>query len=173
MNYAKILAVAALPAALIATPAAAQITPDSESFAINLNGQVASVCDITPEGTGSYNVDMLDTGNQGFLIVAFSCNSPYIVTLESANGGMEHVESGGSVNIDYDIEATFGGFGTVNSLTMHNNPQTIVTETSWSNILTNGGVRSGNMDLQFGSLAEYAVAGTYEDTLTIAVTAQL
>ncbi len=170
MSKMNLLVAAAIPAALFAVPAAAQ---DSESFEIALSGSVASVCDITPEGTGSYNVDMLDTNNQGFLIVAFSCNSPYIVTLESANGGMEHQESGGSVLIDYDVEATFGGFGTVNSAVMAGSPQTIVTETNWANILTNGGVRSGNMDLQFGSLAEYAVAGTYEDTLTIAVTAQL
>lgn len=173
MSYRKLLAIAAIPAAIIATPAAAQITPDSESYEIALNGSVASVCDITPEGAGSYNVDMLNTGNQGFLVVAFSCNSPYIVTLELANGGMEHQESGGSVVIDYDVEATFAGFGTVNSAAMHGTPATIVTETSWSNILTNGGVRSGNLDLSLNSLSEYAVAGTYEDTLTIAVTAQL
>lgn len=166
----KALFAASIPALAFAAPAAAQ---DSETFEINLNGSVDSVCDITPEGSASYNVDMLDTNNQGFLIVVFSCNSPYIVTLESQNGGMEHQESGGSVNIDYDIEATFGGFTTVNSADMQGSPQTIVTETSWENILTNFGVRSGNMDLQFDSLNEYAVAGTYEDVLTIAVEAQL
>ena len=172
-THLKLLAAASLPALFLASPAAAQIAPDSESYEIALNGSVASVCDITPEGSGSYNVNMLNSGNQGFLVVSFSCNSPYIVTLESANGGMEHQESGGSVVIDYDVESTFGGFATVNSADMHGTPQTIVTETSWANIGLNGGMRSGNLDLSFDSLSEYAVAGTYEDTLTIAVTAQL
>lgn len=166
----KILAAASVPALLAASPAAAQ---DSESFEIALSGSVDSNCELIPEGSGSYDVDMLETGNQGFLAIAFSCNSPYEVTLESLNGGMEHQESGGSVVIDYDVEATFAGFPTVNSASMQGSPVAIVTETNWANILTNGGVRSGNMDLQFDSLAEYAVAGTYEDTLTIAITAQL
>ena len=169
----KVLVAASVPALLAASPAAAQVAPDSDSYVINLSGEVASVCDITPEGTTDFDVDMLDFDNQGFLVVAFSCNSPYIVTLESLNGGMEHVESGGAVNIDYDVEATFGGFSTVNSADMQGSPQTIVTETSWANILLNGGVRSGNLDLSFDNLAEIAVAGTYEDTLTIAVTATL
>jgi len=32
-------------------------------------------------------------------------------------------------------------------------------------------VRSGNLDLSFDNLAEYAVAGTYEDKLTIKLAA--
>lgn len=169
-TFIKVLAAVSVPALLAASPAAAQ---DSESFEIALSGSVDSNCELIPEGSGSYDVDMLETGNQGFLAIAFSCNSPYIVTLESANGGMEHAESGGSVVIDYDVESTFGGFAPVNSGAMQGSPQTIVTETNWANILLNGGVQSGNMDLSFDSLAEYAVAGTYEDTLTIAITAQL
>ncbi len=144
---------------------------DTESYAINDQGSVASNCEMTPEGSTTSTVDMLDTGNQNFLVAAFSCNSPYEVTLSSANGGMAHQESGGTVNIDYDIEATFGAFTTVNSVGAQAGPVAIATEADWANILTNGGVRSGNLDLSFDTLAEYAVAGTYSDTLTITLAA--
>ena len=88
---------------------------------------------------------------------------------------MEHQESGGAVNIDYDVEASFLGIGigatTTNSATMQGSPVVIVTDNDWSNILTNGGTRTGNLDLSFDSLSEYAVAGTYEDELTITLAA--
>lgn len=166
-TLAKLSAVAA-GAMLFAAPAMAG---DSESYVIALEGSVDSNCELTPEGSTTSTVDMLDTGNQNFLVVAFSCNSPYEVTLSSANGGMEHQESGGTVNIDYDIEATFGGFSTVNSVAAQAAPVVIASESDWANILLNGGVRSGNLDLSFDSLAEYAVAGTYNDTLTITLAA--
>ncbi|MBB6427477.1 hypothetical protein [Sphingopyxis sp. JAI128] len=162
---------AALPLALAAVPAAAQ---DSESYAINLSGSVASNCELVPEGSGSYNVDMLDTGNQGSLTILYSCNSPYTVSLTSLNGGMEHQESSGAVNIDYDVESigfgNAGGVSSVNSAAI-TSPTVIGTNNDWENILTNGGVRTGNLDLSFDSLSEYAVAGTYEDTLTITLAA--
>ncbi|WP_084397938.1 hypothetical protein [Henriciella aquimarina] len=147
---------------------------DSESLVINLAGEVDSNCELIPEGSTSYNVDMLDTGDQGFLAIAYSCNSPYTVTLQSANGGMEHVESGGAVNIDYDVDTRFWIFptGSYNSQTdLSGAGAVIVTDNDWENILTNGGSRNGNLDLSFDSLAEYAVAGTYEDTLTITLAA--
>jgi|Laugrespbdmm15dd_1035085.scaffolds.fasta_scaffold28098_1 type 1 fimbria pilin len=164
----KIAALTAISASIIGTPVMAQ---DSETYVLNLNGSVASNCELVPEGSGNFNVDMLETGNQGFLAVAFSCNSPYTVTLQSQNGGMRHVESGGAVNIDYDIEATFAGFPTTNSANMQASPVVLVTDNDWVNILLNGGVRSGNLDLSFDNLAEYAVAGTYEDKLTIKLAA--
>jgi type 1 fimbria pilin len=165
----KIAALAAISASFFAAPVMAQ---DSESYVINLNGSVASNCELTPEGSGNVNVDMLETSNQGFLAIAFSCNSPYTVTLQSQNGGMRHVESGGAVNIDYDVEATFGGFPTTNSASMQATPVVLVSDNDWVNIFLNGGVRSGNLDLSFDNLAEYAVAGTYEDKLTINLAAE-
>lgn len=167
-GYKKFAALAIASTALISSQALAQ---DSESYVINLNGSVASNCELLPEGSGNYNVDMLETGNQGFLTVAFSCNSPYTVTLQSQNGGMRHVESGGAVNIDYDVESTFGGFPTTNSANMQAAPVVLVTDSDWANILLNGGIRSGNLDLSFDNLAEFAVAGTYEDKLTITLAA--
>lgn len=171
----KALILAALPFALAAVPAAAQVNADSETYAIALSGSVASNCELIPEGSGSYNVDMLNQGNQGALVIAYSCNSPYKVSLTSANGGMKNVTSNGAVNIDYDVEASFLGFGatTTNSASMHNTPKAIVTNTDWQNILTNGGVRHGNLDLSFDNAGEFAVAGDYEDTLTITLAAQL
>lgn len=168
----KFAAIAAVPAALAASPAAAQ---DSESYVLGLSGSVASNCELVPEGSGTYNVDMLETGNQGVLTIAYSCNSPYTVSLQSLNGGMRHAESSGAVNIDYDVEASFLGLGigatSTNSASMQASPVVIVTDNDWSNILTNGGTRTGNLDLSFDSLSEYAVAGTYSDELTITLAA--
>lgn len=168
----KFAAIAAMPAALVASPAAAQ---DSESYTLALSGSVASNCELVPEGSGTYNVDMLETGNQGVLTIVYSCNSPYTVSLQSLNGGMRHAESGGAVNIDYDVEASFLGLGigatSTNSASMQASPVVIVTDNDWSNILTNAGTRTGNLDLSFDSLSEYAVAGTYSDELTITLAA--
>ena len=169
-----LLAAAAGAIALASQPAFAQVTPDEESFTLNLAGEVDSNCELVPEGSGNYNVNMLNTGNQGVLVVAYSCNSPYTVSLTSLNGGMEHAESGGAVVIDYDVEATGFAPGTqtsTNSADMFGTPVTIVTNSNWQNILLNGGLRTGNLDLSFDNLAEYAVAGTYSDELTITLAA--
>ncbi len=172
-NLVKLAAMASVPALMIASPAMAQ---DSESYVIGLSGSVESNCELIPEGSGTFDVDMLNTGDQGSLTILYSCNSPYTVSLESANGGMEHQESGGAVNIDYDVEASFLGLGifsptTTNSVDMQGSPVVIVTNNDWQNILTNAGTRTGNLDLSFDSLNEYAVAGTYEDSLTITLAA--
>ncbi len=175
MKTFALLAAAASALAFVA-PASAQVTPDSESYTINLEGSVDSNCELIPEGSGTYNVNMLETGNQGALVITYSCNSPYTVSLQSLNGGMRHVESNGGVNIDYDVEATGflpGTTTSTNSATMQGTPVTIVTNNDWQNIFTNGGLRAGNLDLSFDSLAEYAVAGTYEDELTITLAANL
>ncbi len=100
-NTFKFAAAAVVPFAMMATPA---LAGDSESYVLNLEGSVASNCELTPEGSATAAVDMLELGNQGFLVVGFSCNSPYELTLSSANGGMSHAESGGAVVIDYDVE---------------------------------------------------------------------
>ena len=176
MKAFALLATAAASALFVAAPASAQVAPDSESFTLALNGTVQSNCELIPEGSGTANVDMLNTGNQGALVIAYSCNSPYTVSLTSLNGGMRHAESNGAVNIDYDVEAQgfFGGNQTsTNSATMHGTPVVIVTNNDWQNILTNGGLRTGNLDLSFDSLNEYAVAGTYSDQLTITLAANL
>lgn len=173
-TFAKLASVAVGSIALAASPAMAQ---DSESYAIALSGSVPSNCELVPDGNGTYSVDMLETGNQGVFTILYSCNSPYTVSLKSQNGGMRHVESGGAVNIDYDVEASFLGLGigatTTNSASMQAAPVVIVTNNDWTNILLNGGTRTGKLDLSFDSLAEYAVAGTYQDTLTITLKANL
>ncbi|WP_300381426.1 hypothetical protein [Henriciella sp.] len=164
--------------AAVALFGGAAYAQDSESLVIDLSGEVDSNCELVPEGSASFDVDMLETGNQGSLAIAYSCNSPYEVTLQSLYGGMRHDESGGAVVIDYDIEH-FGfdqnglGGGTVNSASMQATAAVIASSPNWENILTNGGIRTGNMDLSFDSLNEYAVAGTYEDELTLTLTAIL
>lgn len=169
VKSAAILSVAALMAA---APASAQ---DSESYVLGLSGSVASNCELAPEGSGTFNVNMLNTGNQGSLTILYSCNSPYTVSLQSLNGGMKNVTSGGVVNIDYDVEASFLGIGigatTTNSAAMQAAPVNIVTDNDWQNIATNGGTRTGNLDLSFDNVGEFAVAGEYEDELTITLAA--
>lgn len=167
--------------AVLATSSAfAAVPPDSASLTYNLNGTIASNCTIAPEGTVNVNVDMTNFGNQGLAAVAYSCNSPYELTIQSANGGMEHQESGGAVVIQYDVE-TFGFFNTTgngpqsfNSAAIQAPASAIVaTESSWTNILLNGGLQLGNIDLIFPGLANSNVAGTYEDQLTLTITAVL
>jgi hypothetical protein len=174
----KLAAVAAAPALMIATPASA-VTPDSESYAIALSGTIDSNCELIPEGSGAFNVNMTDFGNQGSLVIAYSCNSPYTVSLESLNGGMRHVESSGAINIAYDVETIGFELGngvsatSTNSAAMAGSAVDIVTVSDWTNIFLNGGVRTGNMDLNFPGVADAYVAGTYEDTLTITLAADL
>lgn len=174
MKKIVIAALVGSAAFVASSPAFAQVTPDSESFVLNLAGEVDSNCELVPEGSGNVNVDMLNTGNQGNLIIAYSCNSPYTVSLSSLNGGMRHSESGGAVVIDYDVEASGfapGSQTTTNSAAIFGAPAVIVTNSNWQNILLNGGLRTGNIDLSFDNLAEYAVAGTYADELTITLAA--
>lgn len=176
MKALALLAAVAGSALFAVAPASAQVTPDSESYTLNLNGSVASNCELIPEGSGTFNVNMLETGNQGALTIVYSCNSPYKVSLSSLNGGMRHAESNGAVVIDYNVEAQ-GFFGanqtSTNSATMQGTPITIVTNNNWQNILSNGGLRTANLDLSFDSVDEYAVAGTYADQLTITLAATL
>lgn len=172
---------AAAAVAFAAQPAMAQGVPAApdETLVVNLSGSVPSICDMDPEGSANYTVDMLNTGNQGALLIAYSCNSPYTVSLQSLNGGMRHNESNGAVNIPYGIE-TIGfdpsGVSATNtsSADMETTPAVIANVTSWQNILANLGVRYGELDLNFANnLNEYAVAGTYEDELTITLSANL
>jgi type 1 fimbria pilin len=166
---------AAAIAMVAASSASAQVGKDSEQYKLALSGTVASNCELLPEGSGTYNVNMSETGNQGVLTIAYSCNSPYTVSLQSLNGGMRHAESNGSVNVRYDVEASFLGLGigatSTSSTTMKNAPVVIVNDNDWTNILLNGGTRTGNLDLQFNGLTNYEVAGTYSDELTITLAA--
>lgn len=174
MKYVLLSAVAAV------AMTGAAYAQDSESLTYELNGSIDSNCELVPEGTIAVNVDMLDFGNQGLAAVAYSCNSPYTLTIESLNGGMEHQESGGAIVIEYDVE-TFGFFNddfgngpnSFNSAAIQGTPGLVAEDLSWTNILLNGGVQTGNIDLIFPGLAESNVAGTYEDELTLVLEAQL
>ena len=87
---------------------------------------------------------------------------------------MENTTSGGAVNIPYAVEAFTSGFAAVNvsSTDMDGTPVAIVTDTDWVNIANNIGAAAGNIDLNFTGIGnQYAVAGDYEDTLTITLAA--
>lgn len=156
------------------------ITPDTDSLEYQLNGTIDSVCVLAPNGTSVVNVDMTNFGNQGLAAVAYSCNSPYTLTISSLNGGLEHQESGGAITIEYDVE-TFGflnddignGPQSFNSVAIASTPATVAQDLSWTNILLNGGIQTGNLDLVFPAPAQSNVAGTYSDTLTLTLTADL
>jgi len=167
-------------AAFVAGAAQAQVMPDSESLQYELTGTIASNCVLTPNGTQVVNVDMSNFGNQGLAAVAYSCNSPYTLTIASANGGLEHQESGGAITIAYDVK-TFGflndDFGngpqSFNSTAIAATPAVVAKDLSWTNILLNGGVQVGTLDLIAPTLANTNVAGTYKDTLTLTLTADI
>lgn len=171
----KLAIAASVPALGFAAPASAQVTADSDQFVVNLVGSVQSQCELLPNGSTTFGVNMLNTGNQGSLAIGYSCNSPYTVSLTSTNGGMKNTTSGGVVNIPYAVEASATGVGavTVNSNTeMNGTAFPIVTDSDWVNILANLGAASGNIDLNFSGIGnQYAVAGDYEDTLTITLAA--
>lgn len=169
---AKLIIAAAAPALAFAAPASAQ---DSDSFVVNLAGSVDSECVLLPDGPVNFDVDMLDVGNQGLLVLGYSCNSPYTVSIQSLNGGMLNTTSGGAVNIPYALEviSTHDGPESFNSGDI-TSPVVVVEDTDWANIAANGGLAAGNLDLNFaGLLDEYAVAGDYSDELTFVLEAQL
>ncbi|MBI1193491.1 MAG: hypothetical protein GC205_09990 [Bacteroidetes bacterium] len=171
---------AVIAMAFVAGAAQAQVAPDSESLQYELSGTIASNCVLVPNGTSVVNVDMSNFGNQGLAAVAYSCNSPYTLRIASANGGLQHQESGGAITIAYDVE-TFGflndDFGngpqSFNSAAIAATPAVVAQDLSWTNILLNGGVQTGNLDLVAPSLANSSVAGTYQDTLTLTLTADI
>ena len=174
----KVLLVSGAVIAMAATPAMAQVSKDSDSLTINLEGEVQSVCAMTPDGPINATVDMTETGDQGNIVVAYSCNSPYELRLSSLNGGMRHFESGGQFTVPYAIE-TVGfelqnGFVAtdINSGAIHNTPTAIAAVSDWANIVANAGVRTGELDLNFaGQLDKLGAAGTYQDTLTVTLAA--
>lgn len=172
----KIATTAIATIAMLATAGTATaLTADEESLTFELNGEIESNCELTPDGNVAYDVDMTDFGNQGFAAVVFSCNSPYELTISSLNGGMKHAESGGTINIEYDVE-TFGfatGPQSFNSSDISATPGVVVSDTDWVNILANIGAQAGNLDLIFPGFVDSFVAGTYEDELTLTLSAQL
>lgn len=169
-----------LSAALCAVAGAAHaVTPDSETLTYKLSGEIASTCELVPEGTINYTVDMTNLGNQGFAAVAYSCNSPYTLTIETLNGGMRHVESNGAITVDYRIE-TFGFTGGSGAgpqvfiaSQVKSNPEELDKVTTWESLLANAGIQTGNMDLIFPGLSEYPVAGTYKDEVKLVLKADL
>lgn len=174
------LMLAAIPAALVATPAMA--AGDSESLNINLNGSVASECSLTPNGSVDRTLNMASGLPQVLESVAlvYSCNSPYKVTLKSQNGGMEHQESSGAFKIAYDVIVTGTGVSgftdTYAASALTGGGEIIVENNDWLNIWHNGGANGLTFDLNFNPgliPSDYQVAGTYKDTLTVTVAANL
>lgn len=165
--------------AFMAGAAHAQLSADTDTLEYHLNGTIASVCSMTPNGISNVSVDMNNYGNQGLAAVAYSCNSPYTLTIKSLHGGLSHFESGDSFVVEYDVE-TFGFFNDVgngsqsfNSVAIKNTPATVASVNSWQNILFNIGLQTGNLDLILPSADKIGVAGTYKDTLTLTLTADL
>lgn len=165
--------VAAAVVALSVGSAGAE-TLDKKEYAINLTGSVASLCVMTPNGSTTKTVDMANTGNQVLLGVAYSCNSPYKLTVASKNGGMKH--QSGTFTIPYDLETNFlssGGAKKIAAASMASAPVLVDSVATWNNVLTlaQAGLQTGNIDLAFPDASKYAVAGKYDDTITITLAA--
>ena len=87
---------------------------------------------------------------------------------------MENTTSSGAVNIPYAVEALATGFTVVNlsSTDMNGTSVAVITDSDWVNIANNIGAAAGQIDLNFTGIgSQYAVAGDYEDTLTITLAA--
>lgn len=168
-------AIAAVTALLAGTATAQTLTPDSETLTYNLNGFVQSSCELTPNGNQNKNVVMTAPNAQGIGQITFSCNSPYEVTVVSANGGMQHGQSpllipyqlrhGGSIGTE---PTNYGPYYDSSALT--GTGQTLDESDDWLSIASNRGQRQINLDVLFDD-DTYAVAGNYTDTLTVTLTA--
>lgn len=172
MKTATKLMMAAVPAMLAATPAMATVTADSDSLEINLNGEVASNCELTPDGPVNKTLDMNNGLTPQQLVgIAYSCNSPYTVTLKSQNGGLKH--NSGQFKVAYDvIIAGLGGIQSKSAQTLQGGVA-IAQDTDWTNIALNAGAKALTFDINFNGLHDYQVAGTYSDKLTVSIKADL
>jgi hypothetical protein len=172
MNIATKLLLAAVPAMLAASPAMATVTADSDSLEINLNGEVQSVCFLTPDGPVTKTLNMANGLTPQQLVgIAYSCNSPYTVTLKSQNGGLKHNSAPFKVAYDVIIAGT-GGLQSRSAQSLTGGVA-IAQDTDWTNIALNGGAQALTFDLNFNGLTDYQVAGTYSDKLTVSIKADL
>lgn len=172
----RTLTAIAAATALLAGTASAQLVADQETLTYNLNGFVQSECNLTPNGTVAKNVVMTAVNAQGVGQINFSCNSPYQVSIESANGGMQHVQSpllipyqlrhAGKLNSEASVN--YGPY--VDSSTLVGSPLVVEESLDWLSIASNAGYRQINIDVLFND-DTYAVAGNYSDSLTVTLTA--
>lgn len=167
-------------AAMLAGAAHAQqaLTPDTQSLDYTLNGFVDSTCELSTSNGTTRNIDMTrGSPAQGITTLSFSCNSPYTLTAESEFGGFRHDESGGTLNVPYRLRtggsigdaSTSFRFFTSDVLT---SPQTLDSTSNWLSLLSNAGTRSMNLDVLFDD-DTFAVAGNYQDVITITLTPNL
>lgn len=171
MNTATKLMLAAIPAMLAATPAMASVSADSKSLDIHLNGEVASKCELGATGSSTRTLDMSKKTAQELVIIGYSCNSPYTVTLTSLNGGMKH--NSANFKVAYDVIILGLGSVQTKSAASLQGGFAIDTSNNWTNIILNGDAKSLSFDLNFNGLTDYQVAGSYNDKLTVAITADL
>lgn len=176
MRVSKILCGASIAAIALATSANAAVTADSEDLTIVLNGEVASVCTLVPDGTLTRTINMTNINAQSVLPIVgwgYSCNSPYKLTIQSANGRMENLQSNGQFGVNYDLKITgTNGTQTVSSQNIKTTPAVIDSKSSWTNVLSGAGAQAvANLDLQFPGLTTIGVAGSYQDTLTVTLKA--
>lgn len=167
-------AIAAAAALFAGTATAQTLVADSETLTYNLNGFVQSQCELTPNGNQSKNVVMTAPNAQGIGQIVFSCNSPYEVTVQSTNGGMQHAQStllipyqlrhGGSIGSE---PTNYGPYYDSSDLTT---AKVLDESDDWQSIASNRGQRQINLDVLFDD-DTYAVAGNYSDTLTVTLTA--
>lgn len=172
----KALTAITAAAVLMAGAASAQsLVADSETLTYTLNGFVQSECQMTPNGSLTKNIVMTQEPAQNVGIITFSCNSPYTVTAQSANGGMQHAQS--SLLIPYQLRhgGSIGGapidYGPYyDSSVLTGAGQLLDESTDWLSIASNEGYRVINLDVLFDE-DTYAVAGNYSDELTITLAA--
>lgn len=170
-TFAKLM-IAAIPAMMVAAPSFA-LTAASDNVDIVLNGEVPSICFLTPDSAVNKNVDMANgLTSQNLVTINYSCNSPYTVTLKSANGGMKHHSNTFTVKYDVKVLGIPTG-GSYHAANLAGAGQSIDSSNNWTNIGLNGDIKNLRLDLEFNGLNDYLVAGNYTDTLTVGIKADL
>lgn len=167
-------AIAAMAAVFAGTASAQNVlVGDTETLNYNLTGFVQSECTMTPNGNVNRNIVMDAVNAQGVGAVEFSCNSPYTLSVKSANGGMQHQQS--SLLIPYQLRtgSLLENQGTlvIDSADLaQGDGEEVETSTDWLSIIANRGKRQINLDVGFTD-DTFRVAGNYSDTLTVTLKA--
>lgn len=160
----KILFAAAAATVAFASPALAQTAANpitvgpATSIDIPLSGTVAKACTVSAYLNGPFSeLNMTSTASQGSESLSVGCNyaGSASVTFNSANLGA--MKSGAN-----SVPYTFSVSNYLSDVSLAS-PQTV----SW-NVVSPPGVQTKSMSVKLTNAA--TVAGTYTDTITIAVT---
>ena len=151
----------AIRALLAASVLAAGAAQAANSVQIPLQGVLPKSCDVSAYLNGPFNaLDMTSTAVQGAESITANCNysGTLMVTLSSVNAGKMKTSANGGAEVGYGV--TISGSSVTNASLAA--PQVI---NNWPAVVNANQTRSISVQLA----AAATVAGTYTDTITVAV----